>query len=81
MFQYGQLGNALFQVEHQHSDGSWGALEREEGEEHHATSAHDPERDWNRGHIYLCRSCGEKVRVSLPEADGSAATTGGETGA
>ncbi len=69
MFQYGQLGNALFQIEHQHSDGSWGALDREADEEHHGSAAHDPERDWSRGHIYVCRSCGERVRVSASKEE------------
>lgn len=69
MFQYGQLGNALFRVEHQHSDGSWGAMEPEEAAEHHDPAAHDPEREWQRGHVYICRSCGERVRVSAGEGD------------
>jgi hypothetical protein len=68
MFQYGQLGNALFQVQHQHSDGSWGTMEPEE-QEHHDPAEHDPEREWERGHVFICRSCGERVRVTMPEGD------------
>ena len=73
MFQYGQLGNALFQVEHQHADGSWSPMELEADAEHHDPVAHDPERGWLRGHVYLCRPCGERVRVSASEQEQRAA--------
>ena len=43
MFQYGQRSNVLFEVEHQHSDGSWGRLAPEENREHHDPAGHDPE--------------------------------------
>ena len=63
MFQYGAVVEGL-RIEHQHSDGSWATMEREEGEEHADPGQHDPERGWLRGHVYVCRSCGERVRVS-----------------
>ncbi len=66
MFQYGQISETPLYLEHRHADGSWSAMEREEGEEHSDPGQHDPERDWLRGHVYICRSCGERVRVSGP---------------
>jgi hypothetical protein len=65
MFQYGSVVEGL-RIEHQHADGSWATMEREEDEEHLDPSEHDPEREWLRGHVYICRSCGERVRVSGP---------------
>ena len=44
-------------------------MEPEEAAEHHDPAAHDPEREWQRGHVYVCRSCGERVRVNVPEGD------------
>jgi hypothetical protein len=67
MFQYGQLSNALFQVQHQHSDGSWGTMEPE-GDPHDPASL-DPEQQWQRGHVYVCRSCEERVRIQVPEGE------------
>ncbi len=74
MFQYGQLENALFHVEHQHSDGSWGVLVPE-GDPHDPAQG-DPERDWQKGHVYVCMSCEERVRVSVPPTEGEAAGGG-----
>lgn len=65
MFQYGAVVEGL-RIEHQHADGSWATMEREEAEEHVDPGEHDPERDWLRGHVYVCRACGERVRLSGP---------------
>ena len=59
MFQYGALGEGL-RIEHQHADGSWSPMEPEDA---HDPADRDPERDWERGHVYVC-DCGEAVRVS-----------------
>ena len=49
-------------LQHRHSDGSWSALERV----HHDPSQHDPERDWEQGAIFVCKSCEEEVRIAPP---------------
>lgn len=64
MFQYGGLAEAL-RVEHQHADGSWGVLEPRDA---HDPASSDPEREWARGHVYVC-PCGEEVRVTVPGED------------
>jgi hypothetical protein len=64
MFQYGMVAGSLM-VEHQHADGSWAALEPREDARDPAEL--DPERDWNRGHVYVCPRCGETVRVSVTD--------------
>jgi hypothetical protein len=46
-------------LQHRHSDGSWGDLERVQ----HDVAAHDPERDWANGELYVCSTCQEEVRV------------------
>jgi hypothetical protein len=69
MFQYGQLSNALFRVEHQHSDGSWGEMEPQDPHD-----PEDPERGWQKGHIYICRACNETVRISAELPEGEAAS-------
>jgi hypothetical protein len=62
MFQYGALAEGL-RIQHQHIDGSWSAMEPREP---HDPADLDPERDWERGHVYVC-SCGETVRVMGPD--------------
>jgi hypothetical protein len=62
MFQYGALAEGL-RVEHRHGDGSWAVMEEREP---HDSADFDPEREWDRGHVYLC-SCGEAVRLSDSE--------------
>lgn len=62
---YGQPSAALFQVEHQHSDGTWSALHPVEHEPLDPAE-YDPEREWERGHVYACMSCEERVRVLGP---------------
>jgi hypothetical protein len=59
-------------LEHRHSDGSWGQLERS----HHDPADHDPEREWRDRGLYVCTTCDEQVRLGIPadadqpEADG-----------
>ncbi len=70
MFQYGQLSNTLFFVQHQHEDGSWGTMTPEQPDpehEPHDPAQLDPEQEWQRGHIYVCESCEERVRIMVPE--------------
>ena len=70
MFQYGQLSNTLFYVQHQHGDGQWGNMipEQDPDPEHapHDPAQLDPEQEWQRGHIYVCESCHERVRIMVP---------------
>jgi hypothetical protein len=33
------------------------------GTEVHDSAGSDPEREWDRGHVYICTSCEERVRV------------------
>jgi hypothetical protein len=61
MFQYGALAEGL-RIEHQHADGSWSPMDPEEA---HDPTEHDPERDWQRGHVFVC-DCGETVRLMAP---------------
>jgi hypothetical protein len=69
MFRYGQQSGALFQVEHQHSDGTWARLEPEPSREPHDAADIDPEKEWGRGHVYVCTSCQARVRVSVQEVE------------
>jgi hypothetical protein len=62
---YGQPSAALFRVEHQHNDGTWSTLQPADHEPHDSAE-YDPERDWDRGHVYVCTSCQERVRVLGP---------------
>lgn len=66
MFQYGPLSEVMLHVEHQHRDGTWSTLEPEEA---HDPAEHDPEQDWQRGHIYVCPRCQERVRIRAPEGE------------
>ena len=61
MFQYGSLVEGL-RLEHHHADGSWSPMEPEDA---HDPAERDPEREWARGHVYVC-ACGETVRVMAP---------------
>ena len=69
MVQYGQLLNTMFNVQHQHSDGTWATMEPESAGEQLNPAALDPEREWLRGHVYACGSCGERVRIAIPEGE------------
>jgi hypothetical protein len=64
MMPYSQLLAHSMQVEHQHSDGSWGRLEPSPA---HDVAERDPERAWQQGRIYQCTTCSEQVRVTIPE--------------
>jgi hypothetical protein len=57
-----------FALQHRHNDGKW---ERLEQRTHHAPADHDPERDWERGRLFVCPSCEEQVRIVT--TDGEAA--------
>jgi hypothetical protein len=50
-----------FEIEHQHNDGSWSALDEDAG--HHGAAAHDPERGWVQ-RIFRCTDCGEIMRLT-----------------
>jgi hypothetical protein len=71
MFQYGQLSNPLFLLQHQHSDGSWGTMVPEQNpdpeHEPHDPAQLDPEKEWQRGHVFVCNKCEERVRIMVPE--------------
>jgi len=65
---YGNPAAALFQIEHQHSDGTWSTLVPA-GTDAHDAAGSDPEREWDRGHVYICTTCEERVRVIGPAPD------------
>jgi len=67
MFRYGQGVGALFGLEHRHSDGTWERLEPAARDPHDQAGS-DPERQWERGHVFVCPGCGETVRVSMGES-------------
>jgi hypothetical protein len=69
MFRYGDMTGALFQVEHRHSDGTWSRLEPVTHDPHDQAGA-DPEREWDRGHVFVCTRCQETVRIVAPAAAG-----------
>ena len=50
-------------LRHRHGDGSWGEMEPQAA--HHDPADHDDERTWDKGNIYVCRTCDEEVQVSL----------------
>jgi hypothetical protein len=58
----GRISELSLHVQHRHSDGSWSDLQPSSA--HHDPAAHDPERDWANGTIYVCTSCNEEVLVS-----------------
>jgi hypothetical protein len=75
MFRYGLPSAALFQVEHQHSDGTWASLAPVAADPHDPAGL-DEEREWDRGHVFKCTTCEETVRVTAPREatdDGSRA--------
>lgn len=57
-----QVSGKLLELElqHRHADGSWGEMQPAE----HDSAAHDPEREWANGQLFVCKACGEEVRVS-----------------
>jgi hypothetical protein len=54
-----------YQVEHQHSDGSWGQLVEER--RHVDSVEHDPERGWALRRIFRCTTCDETVAITPAE--------------
>lgn len=60
-----------FSVEHDHHNGTWGAMD--EDVSHHGAAATDPERGWVQ-RIFRCDSCGELVRLrTRAKSDGASA--------
>jgi hypothetical protein len=57
---YGRIQELLLDVQHRHSDGSWGTLEPEES---HDTSEDDPDRGWSNSTLFRCKTCEEEVRI------------------
>jgi hypothetical protein len=64
-----RIDQLSLRVRHRHSDGSWGALDAQPS--HHDPAAHDPERDWANGTIYVCRTCDEEVQIGPFDDPGS----------
>src|SRR3954469_12357333 len=52
------------------TDGSWATMEAQDVRD---PAEVDPERDWNRGHVYVCPRCAESVRLSVPAGEAEAA--------
>ena len=74
MFQYGVVAGDL-RIKHQHPDGSWSEMEPRDA---HDAAVYDEERDWQRGHVYVCTRCEETISVGPPPdagATGADATT------
>jgi hypothetical protein len=67
MFQSSLLIDPTLVIEHRHSDGTWGRMEPEP--EPHDSAEHDPERRWQFGRIFRCKTCDEQVRIR-PAASG-----------
>lgn len=62
---YGRMAELSLELEHRHSDGSWGTFERA----HHDAADHDPEREWLTGQVYSCTTCDELVRIKRPNEE------------
>jgi hypothetical protein len=60
-------------IKHHHDDGSWAEMEPRDA---HDAAGLDEERDWQRGHVYVCRECQETIAISPAEADPSASNAG-----
>ena len=57
---YGRIQELMLDVQHRHSDGSWGRLEPEAS---HDPSEKDPEREWSNSTLFRCKTCAEEVRI------------------
>jgi len=57
-----QVSGKLLELElqHRHADGSWGQMQAAD----HDPASRDPEREWVNGQLFVCKQCGEEVRVS-----------------
>lgn len=71
MFQYGTVVGGI-QIEHQHDDGSWAPMEPRDP---HDAADYDPERDWERGRVYVCTTCQETIRILGPDDRAAEAPT------
>jgi hypothetical protein len=58
---YGRIQELMLEVQHRHTDGSWGTLEPDTT--HHDPSSHDPEREWPTSTLFRCKTCEEEVRI------------------
>ena len=58
---YGRMQEIMLDVQHRHSDGSWGSLEPDTS--HHEATQHDPERGWQNSTLFRCKTCEEEVRI------------------
>jgi len=58
---YGRMQEIMLDVQHRHSDGSWGSLEPDTS--HHDATQHDPERGWQNSTLFRCKTCEEEVRI------------------
>ena len=67
---FNRFAETMLQLEHRHSDGSWGRLERAA----HDPAGRDPERDWEKGELYICPHCSEQVRVRHQGDTGASGT-------
>jgi hypothetical protein len=61
---FGRISELSLRLQHRHSDGTWGSLERRE---HSDVADHDPEREWATGEVYACTTCDEEVHVQTVE--------------
>jgi hypothetical protein len=43
--------------------------------EPHDPAELDPEQEWQRGHVYVCSACQERVRIIVPKAAPAEETT------
>jgi hypothetical protein len=43
--------------------------------EPHDPAELDPEQEWQRGHVYVCSACQERVRIIAPKAAPAEKTT------
>ena len=72
MFQYGMVAGGL-NIKHQHADGSWADMESRDA---HDAAEFDEERDWQRGHVYVCSVCDETIAVAPPDREADAPKAG-----
>ena len=62
-----QLPGRVLELEfqHRHSDGTWAEMEAVPEEAVPEDPAElDPERDWANGQLFVCKACGEQIRVA-----------------
>ena len=53
-----------FQIQHSHGGGQWENME--EVTPAHDAAGSDPERSWQSGRIFRCKSCNEEFRIADP---------------